>query len=200
MNRNKLRDLDARYVLALYGMGHTQQAIADEFGVSKPTIQSIVVGRTYQHVSRDGIPTRDDKPSVESFVRNALPQMVRDECYTEWPYGRAGGDNRPFVWMEEISAARYAWKMFHGRMNDGWLLHTCHNKDCWNHFHMEEGGDPVLNAQQCAEAGRNSQFVKTKDSCERGHPWTAANTYVRPDNGGRQCKECRKDRRRKADD
>lgn len=28
-------------------------------------------------------------------------------------------------------------------------------------------------------------------TCRRGHPWTAANTYRRPDDGRRECRACR---------
>lgn len=33
------------------------------------------------------------------------------------------------------------------------------------------------------------------DTCRRGHPRTPENTYIRKDNGGRQCRECQRVRR-----
>jgi hypothetical protein len=34
------------------------------------------------------------------------------------------------------------------------------------------------------------------DCCRRGHPFTEANTYMRPDGRGRECRACRANRRR----
>jgi hypothetical protein len=34
------------------------------------------------------------------------------------------------------------------------------------------------------------------DCCRRGHTFTEANTYMRPDGRGRECRACRSNRRR----
>ena len=44
---NKLRELDVLYVRELWRLGHSQHSIAKEFQVTRPSIGSIVSGRTW---------------------------------------------------------------------------------------------------------------------------------------------------------
>ena len=49
-------------------------------------------------------------------------------------------------------------------------------------------GSPKDNAQDAKRHGRN--FEANKTHCIHGHEYNEANTYIRPDGGGRQCKTC----------
>lgn len=174
------------------------ETLGAPWGVSKATVVRIIRNEIY--VDRD-YSYAHPMTSTE-FVRDAVAKMSPTQCFTEWPYKMwAGQDRRPSVptkredgtWTQ-VYAFRYAWFLLHGRWNEGWLLHTCHNKDCFNPWHGEENGTPALNRQQMIEAGRGPRQMNV--SCEKGHPWTEENTYYRPDNGARQCLTCRDERNR----
>jgi hypothetical protein len=85
---------------------------------------------------------------------------------------------------------------------DGMLLdHRCHNRDdrctggddcqhrrCVNPDHLE----PVTAGENQRRSPHTFASIHgSKTHCLRGHPFDSANTYVRPDNGGRQCRQCR---------
>src|SRR5262245_30404599 len=74
--------------------------------------------------------------------------------------------------------------------------HTCDNRPCVNPDHLFEGtkGD---NARDSIKKGRFAfinlirarQYQLNRTHCKRGHEWTPANTYRRP-NGSRLCRVC----------
>lgn len=58
--------------------------------------------------------------------------------------------------------------------------HLCRQKACMNPLHLEA----VTRLENTRRAFR-------LPTCKRGHPWTDANTYLRPDGSGRrQCRTC----------
>lgn len=48
--RSKLRELDVKYIFGLAHLGHTQRAIAEEFGVTHTTVGCILRGETWTHI------------------------------------------------------------------------------------------------------------------------------------------------------
>jgi hypothetical protein len=83
-----------------------------------------------------------------------------------------------------LRAHRVSYEYFVGKIPDGLELdHLCHNTLCINPEHLE----PVTHIENCR---------RRKDSglpyCRHGHKYTLETTYIRPDNGRRECMMCRK--------
>lgn len=111
-------------------------------------------------------------------------------------YGQIGvhGQRRP------EPAHRVAYALAYGPIPaDAVVDHACHNQDptcpggpcthraCQNPAHLQlntQGGNVL--------AGKTlSALNAVKTDCPAGHPYDAANTYLRSDGGGRDCRKCR---------
>ncbi len=85
-------------------------------------------------------------------------------------------------------AHRLTYFIANGRVPDGrtrFLDHLCRTRCCCNPYHLEDVS-PLQNVRRGA-AGPRTQ-------CPQGHPFDEANTYWRPDGGGRQCLTCSRSR------
>jgi hypothetical protein len=120
---------------------------------------------------------------VRNEVQRKLISDLRDkyggDCW-EWPlfrsedgYGRMQWDGRTRI------AHRAIYRFLVGPIPQGLTLdHLCRNRGCVNPDHLE----PVTQRENCRRA--------RKDFCAHGHELTPENTYVRPSNGRRSCREC----------
>lgn len=73
--------------------------------------------------------------------------------------------------------------------NAGWGI--------WNRSDIEPHTNRVREWVPRAERNPNPGAPnRLKTACPFGHPYTEANTYIRPDTGARECKICRRARRR----
>ena len=89
-------------------------------------------------------------------------------------------------------AARWAWECLVGPIPDGLELdHLCRNRPCVNPDHLEPVTCRINNLRGSGLAAQNAR----KTRCKRGHAFTLANTYVRPQ-GKRQCRACHNARQR----
>lgn len=86
-------------------------------------------------------------------------------------YGRVGSSG--------ARAHRVAWETTHGPVPPGLELHhVCENRACVNVTHLL----PVTRTQHMA--------LHAPTHCVHGHAFDVENTYVRSDNGRRQCRAC----------
>lgn len=64
--------------------------------------------------------------------------------------------------------------------------HLCRNTSCFNPDHLECVTARVNTLRGTSVSARAARVTQ----CPKGHPYDSANTYVRPCDGGRQCKAC----------
>src|ERR1035437_9785011 len=112
---------------------------------------------------------------------------VADSCWL-WtdPLDRDGYAR--FYWNgRTMGAHRVAYEQFIGPISDGLVIdHLCRVRHCVNPEHMEV----VTNRENLRRGESFSAKKKRQTECIHGHPFTSENTYIRPDNGCRQCREC----------
>lgn len=84
-------------------------------------------------------------------------------------------------------AHRVAWILFRGDIPEGMcVLQSCNNRDCVNPYHLF-----------LADQGRHNNI---KTHCPHGHEYTPENTWIRPNDNGKYCKQCKKEHSRKYND
>lgn len=106
---------------------------------------------------------------------------ITDDCWSwtaalnEWGYGifTAAENKKQY-------AHRWVYKTVVEPIPEGFHIdHICRNRACVNPDHLE----PVTPAE-------NNRRATLTTECLRGHLRTPENTYIRPYDGQRQCKEC----------
>lgn len=153
------------------------------------------------------------------------PHVARGWCYRHWRRWRQHGDpmgGRPkltpdqrflacftktetcWIWTDDrhrygrfyidhhrLAAHRWAYQRWVGPIPDGYEVdHLCCVTRCVNPAHLE-----AVTPQENKRRARLVQVSITH--CLRGHEFTVANTYIHPQSGARQCKECGRIRRRR---
>lgn len=85
-------------------------------------------------------------------------------------------------------AHRLIWELTKGeKIPDGLEMdHLCKNTKCVRPSHME----PVTGKENNLRSNSPTSQNAKKLFCLRGHPFSKENTYIRPDNHGRQCIKC----------
>lgn len=109
-----------------------------------------------------------------------------------WIWQGAGVKNRGYglFWYQGKlqGAHRIAYQLRRGAIpSDRELDHLCHNPSCVNPDHLEIVTRQENQRRSSSFSGLNSQ----KDKCAAGHDFNIKNTYLRPDNKGRECRTCR---------
>ena len=116
--------------------------------------------------------------------------VLTDDCWIwigyvdpEDGYGRfkAGGVARR---AHRLAYARAYGPLDEDRIVDSW----CNNRRCVNPEHLKL----VTYAEHAAHADNPIADNMRKTTCDRGHPFDAANTYPIP-SGGRACRTCRRE-------
>lgn len=123
-----------------------------------------------------------------------------DECWN-WTGGRFENDYGAFqLDGKAVRAHRVAWELINGPIPEGLIVcHHCDNPGCQrpNHLFLGTHAD---NAQDRERKGRRTNIYGlahrngVKTHCYNGHPLSGDNLQTW--GGKRQCKQCKKDRRR----
>jgi len=93
------------------------------------------------------------------------------------------------------SVHKFAYELAHGPVPDGFYLDhfVCDRHACVNPEHVR----PVTPRENALRGDSVAALNRAKLACVHGHPFNEANTYLRPDNGNRQCRACKRDRDRR---
>ena len=131
--------------------------------------------------------TAAERETVPAKILDRIDFAGAGGCWL-WSFPlNANGYGVTPLWHGRTSrlAHRALWEALVGPIPEGMVLdHLCLVRNCLNPDHL----DPVTQAE-------NARRVKVKlvTQCRRGHEYTAANTYARPD-GYRECQQCRRTR------
>lgn len=83
-------------------------------------------------------------------------------------------------------AHRLAYEFFVGPIPEGLQIdHKCRVRSCVNPAHLE-----AVTLQENIRRGETGIHQRTRTHCPHGHPYDEANTYRRPSNGTRICRQC----------
>jgi hypothetical protein len=107
-----------------------------------------------------------------------------------WTAGRTANGYGQFTNKGTLLAHRVAFELLVGPIPDGCVVdHLCRVRLCVRGEHLEA----VTFAENSQRGGIP---IAPKIHCPQGHPYDEANTYIRPDGRGRDCRICRNDRQR----
>lgn len=116
-----------------------------------------------------------------------------EEC---WPWvGALRPDGYGFLLVNGRleRAHRLVYELVKGKIPDGLILdHLCRNPRCVNPAHLEA----VTRRENTLRGIGPAAIHATQTECLKGHPFDEANTYIRPDGSGRNCKACQRQRNR----
>jgi hypothetical protein len=134
------------------------------------------------------------RPILERFLERLT--ICNDGChrlsgvkpgrYSSISYGGKRG--------KRILSHRFSYEHFVGPIPEDLTLdHLCGNPECVNPEHLE----PVTHKENILRGNGWSGRNIRKTHCPQGHPYDDTNTYLRPgQQGGRDCRECRRARHR----
>lgn len=150
----------------------------------------------------------EQKAGREKLVVYFEARVIRrgaDEC---WGW-KAHIDKNGYTWasvghaLYHGPAHRLAYELFVGSIPQGLHIdHLCRNPGCVNPAHLE----PVTLAENVMRGeGITARYARSA-VCKQGHPRSGENLYIRPGDGARCCRMCRraqdkkdKERRRQRD-
>ena len=71
--------------------------------------------------------------------------------------------------------------------------HLCKNRKCVNPDHLE-----VISGKENTLRGMGPTAINARRThCVNGHEFTPENTYIRPDDGARDCRTCAREAKRR---
>jgi len=133
--------------------------------------------------------------SLERFLSHI--RFTPDGCWI-WSGSISGGTGYGnfHVSGKTVNVHRWAYEEWNGPVPVGLELdHLCRNRACANPAHLEavtRSENFRRGIQHRTEVGPD--LLPTH--CVNGHPWNEINTYIRPDNGKRACRACKRERMR----
>jgi hypothetical protein len=106
--------------------------------------------------------------------------------------GAKRGTGHGVFWLDgrNIGAHVYAYQRKHGAVPGSLVLDhfVCDNPPCCNPDHVR----PATDRENILRGTSPSAHNARKTHCPAGHEYTAANTYLTPKGGFRQCRECKR--------
>lgn len=118
---------------------------------------------------------------IKARIRREGDCLIWTGAHTADGYGNIG------VHGESLRVHRVAYILARGPIPDDLVLdHLCRRRDCVNPDHMEPVTNKVNVLRGEGACARNARVTE----CPYGHPYDEANTYVRPDGRGRECRAC----------
>jgi hypothetical protein len=134
----------------------------------------------------------DFQEAIQSpqFLARFWSKVQQGNPHDCWSWHGANVNGRGQIWFMGRThlATRLSLSMVDptGFGTDLYACHTCDNPNCVNPAHLWWGNSSE-NMVDCAQKGRLKQ---PSDTCLRGHPRTAATTYVSK-RGWTECRICR---------
>lgn len=122
-------------------------------------------------------------------------KVSKSGCW-EWSGRLRDGYGIVSVGGKSRSVHRVMWELMKDSEipKDMQLDHLCKNRKCCNTDHLElvTGKQNTLRGM-----GPTAQNAR-KNMCKYGHPLDEYNTYIRPDDGARECRICAREMKRKS--
>lgn len=132
-----------------------------------------------------------------------LPQRYWDKVYPEpntgcWLWGASHSKQTGYGWYNEDGKARNAHRIMcraaHGEPSAGqYAIHACDLRICVSPEHLRWGW-PIDNTRDMVARGRSrtGSWQAARTHCPCGEPYSGANLYISPTNGGRNCRACKR--------
>ena len=115
-------------------------------------------------------------------------------CWNWTGYRRPQGYGALKVGQNHQAAHRISYELHVGPIPDGLTIdHLCMNRLCVNPEHLEA----VTLHENILRSNNMAAKYAQRTHCKNGHPFSGDNVYQRKD-GGRGCRQCQRDRRRRA--
>lgn len=125
------------------------------------------------------------------IIERLLPriQFSIDGC---WEY-QGSTDTNGYGLFGGHHAHRIVYSLLVGIIPDKMLVcHHCDNRLCVRPSHLFIGTQTDNMQDMISKGRRGINPNSIKEYCTNGHPRTPVNTYIRKDNGGKQCRVCHK--------
>lgn len=190
-------------VLTLIRRGYSAVEVAKELGIASHTA-SIHLNSVMRKLGLHGRAGRLAlvDPAVEAAARRRrwierfwslvdkagpVPEYRRDlgPC---WLWMGAVSPERYGRYSDNLYSHRVAWELHYGlAVPDGLVLdHLCRTTLCCRPSHLDAVTQRTNILRGLSPIGQRAFWTH----CPRGHEYTAANSYWRPDGGGRMCRAC----------